>query len=230
MAAITLAGGVAGALYRRAAGGEPSVVDVALLNVGMWQVQRDILNAQFEGPNPPQSTITRGQRNPLTGPYRTRDDRFIALAVVNADVYWSEFCDAIGRPDLESDKRFSNMDARQQHGEECVALLDTVFGSKTFDQWREALSGFSGAWAPVQKPYDLHHDEQALLNGFFTEIDAPTTQPLKVVSSPVTFDQYDEPRWMPTAPEVGQHTEEILLELSYSWEDIAQFKESGVIN
>jgi crotonobetainyl-CoA:carnitine CoA-transferase CaiB-like acyl-CoA transferase len=229
MAAITLAGGVAAALYRRAAHGEPSVVDVALMNVGMWQVQRDILNAQFEGPNPPQITITRAQRNPLTGSYRTSDGRFISLAVVNADVYWKEFCAVIGRPDLVYDERFSNMEIREQYGEECVALLDEVFGSRTFEYWCQAFAGFSGAWAPVQKPYDLRHDEQARLNGFFTEIETPN-QPLEVVSSPVTFDDYGGPRRASPAPEVGEHTEKILLELGHSWEDITQLKEEGVIN
>ena len=60
MAAMTLAGGIAAALYRRATQGEAPVVDVALLNVGMWQVQRDILSAQVDGPNPPERTISRG--------------------------------------------------------------------------------------------------------------------------------------------------------------------------
>jgi crotonobetainyl-CoA:carnitine CoA-transferase CaiB-like acyl-CoA transferase len=229
MAAMTLAGGVAAALYRRAAEGEPSVVDVALLNVGMWQVQRDILNAQFDGPDPPQVTVTRAQRNPLTGSYRTRDGRFISLAVTNADVYWKEFCDVIGRPDIVADERFANMEIRQRHGEECVALLDEVFASRTFAEWCDAFAGFSGAWAPVQKAYDVRQDDQARLNGFFTEIETPGTT-LEVVSSPVSFDDYDGPRRASAAPEVGQHTEEILLELGHSWEEITTLKDGGVVN
>ena len=230
MAAMTLAGGVAAALYRRAVQGEPSVVDVALLNVGMWQVQRDILSAQFDGPDPPERTISRGQRNPLTGSYETKDGRFITLAVVNPDPYWQEFCEAVGRPDLVADPRFATMSSRQQHGDECVALLDELFRSETYDTWRDALASFSGAWAPVQRPYDLRHDEQARRNGFFTELDGGHDRPFEVVSSPVTFDEFDEPRRMSPAPEVGQHTEEILLELSYSWGDIGALKDARVIN
>ncbi len=229
MAAMTLAGGIAAALYRRAAQGEPSVVDVALLNVGMWQVQRDILNAQFQEPDQPLAWVPRGQRNPLTGTYRTGDGRFISLAVVNADAYWEEFCEVIGRPDLVADERFATMEVRQQQGEECVALLDEVFASKSFEEWTRAFASFSGAWAPVQKPYELRRDEQARLNGFFTEIET-TGEPLEVVSSPVTFDEYDQQRRMPAAPEAGQHTEEILLELGRSWEDITALKEAGAIN
>lgn len=229
MAAMTLAGGVAGALYRRATSGQAGIVDVALLNVGMWQVQRDILNAQFIGPTPPQWRVDRGQRNPLTGTYRTEDDRFILLAIVNPDVYWEEFCVVLGRPDLLADQRFSNMEARQRHGEECVALLDGVFGSKTLDSWCQAFSNFSGAWAPVQQPYDVLQDPQARENGFFTEL-TELEPPLEVVSSPVTFDELDGPRRMPPAPEVGQQSEEILSELEFSWDDITELKDEDVIN
>src|SRR5262249_10313080 len=119
VSAMTLAGVIAAALYRRAAQGEPSIVDVALLNTGMWQIQRDILNSQFDGPDAKPVVITRGQRNPLTGSYRTSDHRFISLAVTNADAYWKEFCECIERPDLLADERFANMEVRQQHGEEC---------------------------------------------------------------------------------------------------------------
>ena len=109
MAAMTLAGGVAAALYRRATQGEAPVVDVALLNVGMWQVQRDILSAQVDEPNPPERTIGRAERNPLTGSYRTKDRRFISLAVVNPEPYWEEFCAAVGTPDLAADERFATI-------------------------------------------------------------------------------------------------------------------------
>jgi crotonobetainyl-CoA:carnitine CoA-transferase CaiB-like acyl-CoA transferase len=228
MAAMTLAAGVAGALYRRAKRGEGSVVDVGLLNVGMWQMQRDILSAPYDAPGGGAWDVPREQRNPTTATYRTADGRFISLAIVNPDPYWVELCHALGRPDLATDERFSTSSARQQNGPECVAELDAVFGSESFDHWRSTLSGFSGAWAPVQRPAELHEDEQALASGCFTEVDT-SIGPLQVVSSPVTFDEYDGPRRMPGAPEVGQHTEEVLLELSHSWDDIVALKDAGVV-
>ena len=229
MAAMTLAGGVAGALYRRATRGEGSVVDVGLLNVGMWQMQRDILSAPYDPPSGGGVwDVTRKERNPTTGTYRTADGRFISLAIVNPDPYWVELCGCLDRPDLATDERFTTMAARQQHNAACVAALDETFGAETFEHWRAALSSFSGAWAPVQRPAELHTDEQALANGFFTEVDT-SVGPLQVVSSPVTFDDFDGPRTMAGAPEVGQHTEEILLELDHSWDDIVALKDAGVV-
>ncbi|SDD50226.1 Crotonobetainyl-CoA:carnitine CoA-transferase CaiB [Sphingomonas sp. YR710] len=229
MCAMTLAGGIAAALYRRAAEGKPSIVDVALMNVGMWQIQRDILSAPFERADLTQRAVGRTERNPLTNAYRTQDGRFITLAIVNPDSYWAELCRVIGRPELVDDARFVNAKARRANVEACVAILDAVFGAQNFDYWRKALAGFSGAWAPVQRPAELHADPEARDNGFFTELAFDDGRKLDVVSSPVTFDEFSGPRQMPAAPEVGQHTEEILLELGCSWEEIETLKDKGAI-
>ena len=230
MAAMTLAGGVAGALYRKAALGVPSVVDVALLNVGMWQMQRDILSAPYDaGAGKKVWDVDRTERNPLTGSYRTQDGRFVSIAIVNPDPYWVEFCTAIGRPDLAVDERFTTTASRQHHTAECVGILDDWFATQPIAHWTKALEAFSGAWAPFQVPGDLHHDEQARVNGYFTTIDAEGRD-LDVVSSPVTFDDLGEGRRMPGAPDMGQHTEEVLLELGHSWEELIELKDAGVIN
>jgi crotonobetainyl-CoA:carnitine CoA-transferase CaiB-like acyl-CoA transferase len=230
MCAMTLAGGISAALYGRAASGKPSVVDVALMNVGMWQIQRDILNAPFEDASVPPREIARTERNPLTNNYVTSDGRFISLAIVNPDDYWAELCAAIGRSDMIDDPRFANARVRQQNVVACIEAFDETFGAKTFDHWRSALAGFSGAWAPYQRPSELYDDPLARDNGFFTELVLDQDRKLKVVSTPVTFDEYDGPRRAAGAPEIGQHTEEILLELDHAWEEIAALKDKGVIS
>jgi crotonobetainyl-CoA:carnitine CoA-transferase CaiB-like acyl-CoA transferase len=229
MCAMTLAGGISAALYGRANSGKPPVVDVALMNVGMWQIQRDILNAPFEDPDAPPRQVARTERNPLTGSYTTKDGRFISLAIVNPDAYWAEFCEVIGRSDLIADPRFANAKVRQQNIAACLEIFDETFRAETFDHWRKALARFSGAWAPVQRPGELYDDPIARENGFFTELELDGERNLEVVSTPVIFDEYQGPRRMPGAPEVGQHTEEILLELGHAWEDIAALKDKGAI-
>jgi crotonobetainyl-CoA:carnitine CoA-transferase CaiB-like acyl-CoA transferase len=229
MCAMTLAGGISAALYGRAASGKPSVVDVALMNVGMWQIQRDILNAPFEDPTAPPRPVARTERNPLAGSYTTKDGRFISLAIVNPDAYWAEFCEVIGRSDLIADPRFADAKVRQQNIAACLEILDETFGAETFDHWRKALARFSGAWAPVQRPGELYDDPIARDNGFFTELELDGERTLEVVSTPVIFDDYQGPQRRPGAPEVGQHTEEILLELGHAWEDIAAMKDKGAI-
>jgi crotonobetainyl-CoA:carnitine CoA-transferase CaiB-like acyl-CoA transferase len=230
MCAMTLAGGISAALYGRATSGKPPVVDVALMNVGMWQIQRDILNAPFEDVSAPPREIDRTERNPLTGSYVTKDGRFISLAIVNPDDYWAELCAVIGRSDMLDDPRFANAKVRQKNAAACIEAFDQTFGAETFDHWRRALAGFSGAWAPYQRPSELYDDPVARDNGFFTELELDDDRKLKVVSTPVTFDEYDGPRQARGAPEVGQHTEEILLELDHDWAQIAALKDKGVIS
>jgi crotonobetainyl-CoA:carnitine CoA-transferase CaiB-like acyl-CoA transferase len=229
MCAMTLAGGIAAALYGRANGGKPSVVDVSLMNVGMWQIQRDILSAPYETREATASVVGRTQRNPLTNTYRTQDGRFLSLAIVNPDDYWAELCGVLGRSDLIADARFANARVRQQNVEACMAIFDAIFAAHDFDYWRQAFQSFSGAWAPFQRPSELHQDQQARDNGYFTELDIDGTRTIEVVSSPVIFDEHSGPKRMPGAPEVGQHTEEVLLELGQSWESIVALKDKGAI-
>ena len=229
MCAMTLAGGIAAALYKRASGGEPPIVDVALMNVGMWQIQRDILNAPFETEGAPRA-VDRSERNPLTNSFLTSDGRFISLTIVNPDAYWDELCAAIDRADLLSDPRFADAASRNRNRVACLAEFDATFAAHNFDYWRGKLAGFSGAWAPVQMPAELHGDPVARDNGFFTELQFDDGKTLDVVSSPVTFNEYQGPRRMPAAPEVGQHTEEILLEFGRTWEEIVALKDKGAIS
>jgi crotonobetainyl-CoA:carnitine CoA-transferase CaiB-like acyl-CoA transferase len=70
-------------------------------------------------------------------------------------------------------------------------------------------------------------DLQARENGYVVAVEHPSGETLRVVRAPVTFD--DRPAELGVAPEFAQHTEEILLELGRSWDDIADMKESGVI-
>src|SRR6202020_1344731 len=80
---ITIAGGVAAALYGRQATGEPSVLDVSLLAVGAWATQFSVNMAMLmDGPLPKIERRTQAPGNPLTGAYRTSDGRFVQLSML----------------------------------------------------------------------------------------------------------------------------------------------------
>ncbi|MCK4273309.1 MAG: CoA transferase, partial [Dehalococcoidales bacterium] len=76
---------------------------------------------------------------------------------------------------------------------------------------------------------EILEDEQAVVNNFYTDIDHPVTGKARLLNSPVQFSGTPA-RIKSVAPPVGAHTEEVLLELGYSWEEIAQFKEQGTIS
>jgi crotonobetainyl-CoA:carnitine CoA-transferase CaiB-like acyl-CoA transferase len=224
---MIIAGAIAAALYRRATTGEPSVVDVSLLGVGMWQLQPDITHAKL---NPEGGSAVRDRKatwNPLSSTYRTRDGRFIILSMLDADRYWADFCEVIGHPELIADPRFIDMPARKANARACVEFLDEVFAARDYKDWCEILQRAEGVWAPMQTPLEVHSDPQAKANGYLADVEMANGSQLTLVTSPAQFDE--EPARPTRAPEQGEHTEAVLLNLGLSWDEIAKLKERAVI-
>ena len=104
----------------------------------------------------------------------------------------------------------------------CVEALESAFAAQPLAHWVDALADFGGEWAVVQEPAELHDDPQVRANGLLAEVG-----PLPMVTSPV---QFDEAANTPDrAPEVGEHTEEVLLALGLTWDELSALKERGTI-
>jgi crotonobetainyl-CoA:carnitine CoA-transferase CaiB-like acyl-CoA transferase len=224
--AMALAFGVAAALLKRSRTGDGCVVDVSLLSTAMWTLSSDLL-AVLGGDDPKPASGRGPHVNPLVGVYRTKDGRHVQLVFLQPDRYWPDFCRAVGRLDWLEDARFVDMASRREHGEALVAELDLEFANHTFSEWKEILSGLDAPWAPMQSVAELLDDVQVQANGYVGDVvvDGETTYRLPAV--PVQFDGCPPP--MRRAPEHGEDTEALLLELGCAWEEISTLRESGVI-
>jgi crotonobetainyl-CoA:carnitine CoA-transferase CaiB-like acyl-CoA transferase len=224
---LALAGGIAAALLRRERTGTPSVVDLSLLGTAMWIMAPDIIATKLlSGPMP---QFTRADApNPIVNSYKTKDGRWLFLNMLQPDRFWPDLCRRIGRPELVEDERFATGMARFTNRVECVQMLDATFAERTLDEWRAALADCEGVWAPMQTATELHDDPQVVANEYLLPIDRGDGSPFTLVANPVQFDEM-APTVHP-APDLGQHTEEILLELGMSWEDLARYKEAGAIS
>jgi crotonobetainyl-CoA:carnitine CoA-transferase CaiB-like acyl-CoA transferase len=227
MGGMTLAGGIAAALFRRERTGEAPLVDVSLLGTAMWIMAPDIVATKLLGFDLPGFDRTQSP-NPIVNSYRTKDGRWLFLNMLQPDRFWADLCTHLGRPDLITDARFADGRVRFENRAACVQELDAVFAERTLDEWRRVLADVEGVWAPMQSARELPADPQAIANGYLPEVRTADDRVFTLVASPVQFDGRT-PTLTP-APDLGQHTEEVLLALGLTWEDLARHKEAGAIS
>ncbi|QXD06212.1 CaiB/BaiF CoA transferase family protein [Mycobacterium avium] len=227
---ITIAGGVAAALFGRQVTGEPSVLDVSLLSVGAWATQFSVNMAMLMGgPLPKVDRRTQAPGNPLTGAYRTSDGRFIQLSMLQPTRYWPEFCRVMGLHDVAEDPRFTTLEAMVEHSETVTAqqIVADAIGNLSFAECQALLRKGRGQWAPVQDAWEIANDEALTANGRIVEIVDAEGHPQKLVASPVRFD--DDPASLTRAPQFAEHTDAVLRELGIDDDRLIELKVAGAI-
>ena len=225
---MALAGGIVGALFHRERTGEALTVDCSLLGSGAWAMQPALVGANLKGVDMLRNANRATATSALTNHYRTSDNRFIALLMVQGDRYWATLCRLFGREDLVEDGRFATLVERDRNNVECIRILDGIFASQPLSYWVEKLSQQDGQWAVVQPVTALNSDPQALANRYVQTVDYGSGRQINLVASPVMFDG-NAPDLTP-APELGAHTEEVLNEfLAISVERISELKRIGAI-
>lgn len=226
-AGATLAGGVCAALFHRERTGEPTIVDSSLLAQAMWSIAPSISVAdQFDIDGipgmPPGLAI-----NPLVSRYQTKDGRWIQLVFLQPDRFWAGFCHRLGLPELATDERFVPSSNLVANAAEATALIAARFAEYDLAHWGAALADEPGVWATLATPREVLHDPQTRPNGYLVASTDDHGGEYQMVAAPVQFDETPPP---PTrAPEHGQHTEEILLDLGLDWDDIGGAKDCGAI-
>ena len=225
-AGLALAGAVAAALYHRERTGQGQEVHLSLFHAGMWMMATDIQTCLITGLGA--APTGRLVPNALWNHYKAKDEKWFHLVMLQADRYWSGFCAALERPDLEHDERYADIFVRAQHGAELIAVLDEIFATRTRAEWAERFDRHQLVWGPVQSITDVVADPQARALDAFATVQHRSGDAIEIVRSPVDFGATPA-SVRHGAPELGEHTEAVLLEYGYSWDDIAKLKEQGAI-
>ena len=227
---MALAGGVAGALVRRARTGEGAVVDVALLGTAMWSLQMAmsgaaVMVAMAAKAGAPAGSGTPQLFNPLVGNYKTSDGRWLSLCMLQRDVYWDGVLVALARDDLRADERFNTPDALGAHIGEAAAAIAETLGAMTLAEACAALAAQKGQWDVMRTVLELPTDPQAVANGFVQQIAYGDELLLPMVAAPAQFDR--TPPVLGHAPDFGADTDGVLASIGMDSDAILEAKIGG---
>ena len=212
MAAANLVAGVLSALLRRVRTGDGGVVDVSLLRSGIYAAGSDLALQQYFGKRGRTRPRTEHE-SPLYNCYQAADGRWFWLIALKGSRHWPGLVRALDRPYLAADERFATGRARRTNRKELIALLDEEFGRHDLAEWARRFDRCDVWWAPVQTLAEVAADPQAAAIGALT--DQPGMAggpPIRTVATPVRFWDEADPKPGP-APELGEHTSEVLREL-----------------
>jgi crotonobetainyl-CoA:carnitine CoA-transferase CaiB-like acyl-CoA transferase len=215
--------GVANAVLARERFGVTQRVDTSLLG-SMIAIQSrqvvEFLRTQK------QQTFERVRTATYTH-YECQDGKYVAIAAITQDM-WTRLCKALASDQLNADSRFFSPWDRAAHKSELVDTLSAVFSSAPRAHWLEVLGANDVPHAPVLDYAGMSIHEQVLANDYILEVDTQNLGRMRVPGPAIKMSG-TAPSVTGGAPALGINTEEVLIELGYSWDEIGVLHESGVI-
>jgi crotonobetainyl-CoA:carnitine CoA-transferase CaiB-like acyl-CoA transferase len=224
---LMCAWGVSLALFARERTGKGQLVDTSLMGsvvamLGHVMSGTAMLKQEFP------RFVRTSSGNPLYNHYCCKDNKWLVIAHLDPDRWWAKVCGALGLEKLINDPKFSTLAARAAHGKELVAIFDDVFAAKTREEWMKILGEHGCIFTPIQGIKEVVEDPQVMANRYMIEVQHPVHGPTKMMGFP--WDLNETPAsWRRNAPALGEHTEEVLLEVGYTEEDLGKFREEGII-
>jgi len=186
-----------------------------------------------------QTSLWRGRQQPrhsrkrsgnaFTNNYQCADGKWIELSDMQYDRFWDNVRETLGLPEKEVAELFATPQMRRDNKERFIEALDAVFATKPRDEWVKVFKEKAQfAWDVINEVSEAAVDPQVLANDYVTDFHHPVLGDVKVPGVPFSLSKMEVgPR--AKAPEIGEHTEEVLLELGYDWSDIVEMKDKGVI-
>jgi CoA:oxalate CoA-transferase len=217
--------GILAALQERQVSGRGQALDISMLDSQVAILENAIARYFATGQVPRRL----GTRHPVTTPFqafRTRDG-YIVVAVM--DDQWPLFCKAIGRVDLLEDERFKSGYSRTQHYHLLEPIFNEAMLKKTSQEWLEELSALGIPCGPVNSIDRVVEDPQVVHRGMIKEVPHKRLGRVKVVNSPIKLSR-TPPEVERPAPDLGEHTEEVLKELlGMGDEELSALRAEGII-
>lgn len=221
-------GAVMLALFNREKTGRGQEVDLSLYGVGTWVTSLPIQMVLSSGEEPPR-TVRQEGRNPTSNYYECRDGRWLFIISLPDEPYWSPLCKVLGLGDVEHDPKFTTRQARLENNIELFSIMEKAFKTRDRDDWAELLDENGIVWTHIPSNFqEVIDDPTTSANDHIVEVEHPEFGPSRIITTPIRLNK-EVPPIRILAPELGQHNEEVLLEMGYTREDLTRLKDEGVI-
>ncbi|HKV04307.1 MAG TPA: CoA transferase [Candidatus Acidoferrales bacterium] len=222
---MSLFGGIMLALFNRERTGAGTKVSTSLVANGVWSnacmIQAAACGAQF---NPRRTR--KDATHPIINHYLSRDGKRFLLCCVDGAKDWPAVCKALELDDLCADERFATQEGRFDHRVYLIERFDQAAARYDMTEIARRFLANDVIWGPVPEIGEIHKDAQMEANGIFTTVSHPERGSLRTVNSPLNLLGVEKEVPSP-APEVGQHTLEMLQQLGYSDGEIEAMIVSG---
>ncbi len=225
--AVSLYASIVTALLHRERTGEGSMVHTSLLGNGLWSASC-IAAANFAGGNYETYREARKRRTFAGTVYRCADDRFIQLTMVRSPEEFVTFFEVLGKPEVNSDERFSTPESRVEHTETLMAITEAELVKRSSDEWLGLFAAAGLNIVRIGTVEELIDDETIYLNQMVSKPVDPNSSVPYIINHPINVNSIG--RVGPTkAPDLGQHTDEVLGGMGLSAEQIQSLREQGIV-
>lgn len=214
------------ALYMREKTGEGQFIDSSMYDTLVSLNAMSIMVYSFSGLIVRRGTAGKFQY-PM-GTFRVKNGKYVALLVANDNV-WGNFCKAIGREDLINDPKTQNGPARVQNKDYLDPIVSEWMEARTSEEVVTALLKENVPVGPVNSVDDLINCPHLKARNMLLEIDDSIAGKRMFANTPIRMSKMKD-RMPVTAPDLGAHTEEILMNLlNYNSEKIKELRAEGVV-
>lgn len=199
-------GAVCAALYQREQDGRGQFIDVSMLDSTFSCLENAVINTCIFGKNPQRV----GNSHPTSVPFQTfkTSDGEIIITCSRDSAFYS-LCQAMERPDMIEDERFSKAEARRQNKALLVEEITAFTSRHTLDECERILNNFGVPNGRINTMTMVCKDPQIAARQMIVEVEHPVAGKYRMAGSPIKFGSQKEPAYAP-APMLGQHTREIL--------------------
>ena len=224
-AGLLASSGILAALIHREKTGEGQKVDTSLFEAGIVHTywQSAIAGATGQSPGP------LGSAHPLTAPYQAfkTKDKWITVGASNQNT-WLMLLKAINRQDLQENEMFSSNLSRKKNISQLVDILNTELLKKTSDEWLKIFDNNGLPCGPINSITEMFEDPQTIHREMIIEVDNKKAGKSKAIGMPIKFSKSKTEK-SKGAPNLGEHTREIMLSFGYKHEEIEDFYNRKVI-